>query len=131
MGLFDGEGSVSITKLRQGSYLNYQVTAAVSMVNEYLPRLFQASYGGRMCPSLRTGNQRDQWRWRIRGQQARPLLEDILKYGILKKGQAEVALHLLDLQCAGRKGHPISGEEKVLREADCILIHQLNKRGNA
>lgn len=130
MGLFDGEGCISIGGLNKVKG-HYQVTVCVRMVNEYLPRLFQASYGGRVLPDPRTGNQRDEWRWRITGQKAKPFLEDTLKYSILKKGQAEVALHLLDLQYIHHSGKPVSSEEQVLREADSILMHQLNKRGKA
>ena len=129
IGVFDGEGYINIHPVKPKGYLSYQVKAAVGMTSEYLPRLFQATYGGRVYFEPKTGNEKDEWRWILRTQQAKPLLEDIVKYGILKKPQAEVALHLLSLQHGGVKGKSVSDEEKVLREVDCILMHKLNKRG--
>lgn len=131
IGVFDGEGCVAISpgSRKYRERLHCHIQASVQMTNEYLPRLFQGTYGGRVYFSSRTGNHNDVWKWMLSNQQARPLLEDIVKYGILKKPQAEVALRLLNLQRANRRGHPISEGEKVLREADSILMHQLNKRG--
>lgn len=135
-GLFDGEGWVSIIKggKPKGAAIHceYTVRVGLKMTFEYLPKLIQMRYGGRVYHQRHKElNWRDCWCWQISDLGAKPFLKDIQRYSILKQEQIKVALQFLsEIRRNNEKvGIALSEEELALREADYILMRQLNKRG--
>jgi excisionase family DNA binding protein len=121
-GLFDGEGSISITHRKQWNYFYLGITIS----NTYLPvvervqQLLGGSIGGKRYknPKYKIGY----W-WRIDCRQAGQVLEMLLPYLIIKRQKAIVAIKFQNSirinTTQGRNGRllPLSPEEVAQRLA--------------
>lgn len=131
-GLFDGEGCITYT--RKGK-AGMGLLVTLGQTEEYLIRWLQIAYSGSVYirkPPVLFPNAKMLYVWRLFGRQASNFLKDIVPYLKVKKPQAELALRFqgyLDSGHWGGKGHPLTEEQKAIRETYSIMISNLNKRG--
>ena len=121
-GVIDGEGSISI--------IDKQVGVKVGNTKEWLCQWLKMQYGGYIWHQNAKGNQVEFWVWTITTRKAASFLKLILPYLQLKRPQAELAIMFQATQKhGGSKGSRYSDEERAVKEAQRILMHQYNKRG--
>jgi hypothetical protein len=116
-GLFDGEGSVS---LRDYQAKQFQATISVAQnpgPHRILERILREYPGGRIVPNKSC--QKLFWN----GTLARPFVEAILPYSIIKHRQLECYLEFLDLGGPYYAGSTSREERLVLIEEVQALIH--------
>ena len=90
----------------------------------------ELNFGGNSSVRPRTGNNKDYYYWVIYGHKAKDFLKQILPYLKLKQRQAEIAIEFQSNIFAGRNQHNSYTEsELAIKEAQVILMHQLNKKG--
>ena len=111
-GFFDGEGCVNIARyLKRGRPYH---TLAIIFTNTDFRVLawLQQRWGGNIYkPTLSHGRQRPYGHLRFSAGPARPLLQAMLPYLIVKKSQVEIALEFIQSRSAnrsGRQGDPVS-----------------------
>lgn len=125
-GFFDGEGMVAIYD-KSSSYV-------VVLANTDIRPLKRAQelWGGNLSCQPRAstkGALQDLWRWTICGRAARPFLEDVRPYLMLKAEQADVFLEVLQHIPNGRGERRGDGATEAIQGADRRL--RLLKRGAA
>ena len=110
-GLFDGEGSISITKRTVGRITPmYMVQVQISMRCKEVPEWFANHFGGSALVykqgkhALGNGNI---CKWVTAGHNAQSFLEVVVPYLIEKRKQAEVALEFpIGMSCMSRQFSP-------------------------
>ena len=137
-GLFDGEGCISIVKSHQPTkHYHYILCLRISSIDEWLMRLWQSNFGGSLrksipsTPCVTSGATRKPvWIWQGWARTAVPVLEALLPYLRLKRPQAEIALKFQErvTENSKKQGKSLSSEEIAVREAQRILISNLNQR---
>lgn len=139
-GIVDGEGCIRLrpngcweikTGDDKGQINRYwTVDLAVGNTVEMICRWLQYHFGGAVHPRPAKGRRKAYWLWRLYGYNAVAFLEQILPYLIIKKPQAELAI-VAGKRKSQRRGENwrISEGEKVIQEAEAILMHSLNKKG--
>ncbi len=123
-GFFDGEGSVAI----------YSKKYVVSLTNTDLRPLQRAKdlWGGFLSTqtvATRPFSLQDIWRWQIYGHSARPFLEAIRPFSMLKAEQIDCYLEALSSVPHRRGARRASGADVVIEAASARL--RLLKRGVA
>ncbi len=122
-GIIDGEGCINLNKTK--------LRVTVSNTKEWLCQWLRMRYGG--CIGVEKNNKPSNWavsyRWYINGKQAGVFLKMILPYLNLKKPQAEIAIRLQGARNGRGRRHLTEAEQAVI-EAENILMHNLNKKGN-
>lgn len=111
-GIVDGEGSISLTRVKQkGGY--WRVVLTVSSCDKGLIE-WCARWGGATLFDMDRGpNRRLQHRWTIVGQALRKLLKDIRPYLIIKADRAKWAAEGLDIISQPRKPYTKRNPEDV------------------
>lgn len=132
-GIFDGEGSVMISKQTspRPRRINptYRVRLQVNMTDSLIPQLFQNTFGGHINKfKPKKPNSRLAIAWTLAGHNCLDVLRELMPYVILKRPQMEVAKHFL-LNTPKQWSWGLTEEELALREVDYILCHQLKKGG--
>jgi hypothetical protein len=94
-GLFDGDGSFVIYKQPDGSGFNINIVFAQSVVN--ILEILQHNFGGYIYKGRKNINQRQQYSWRITGENCRKLLEKLHEGCILKYEQTKIFMDFLTL----------------------------------
>ncbi len=130
-GIIDGEGCIGIQKT---TYAN-AIYVAVVNTNEWLIRWLRFCYGGNIrIEKSRGPNNKPQFRWAIHTKQAGEFLKLVSPYLRLKRPQAELALSFQSRR--KHRGGPgikgavrMSDEERILDEANKILMHSYNRKG--
>lgn len=128
-GLFDGEGSVTITKPSTKSD-RYRVIVQIAMTHKPTIEAVQAAFGGRIQPvkqSVYNSNARDRYDWRLSGQAALDFLNSIRPWLITKAAAADVALRFKHNQ----RGERVTPETRAEREALRLELKEANRRGVA
>ena len=125
-GIIDGEGCISIYRMKVFSHLALRVS--VSSTDEWLCQFLKFSFGGHIYGPRRRGHNKPCWEWRITSAGAGEFLRLILPYLRLKRPQAELAIKFQGAKGRSRKG--LTEEERALEEAQKILLSSL-KRPNA
>ena len=125
-GFLDGEGCICLTRFgnkRQYIRLDVQVVQA----NEWVIQWLKYSFGGFVCKvkSYKL-HHKQRWAWKISSREALAFLKVILPYLKLKRGEAELAIKFQESR-RGR-GNRVTGAEKVLEEADRILMSKLKDK---
>lgn len=143
-GLFDGEGSVSISKTppqknTTSKLPRYRVQCIIGMVDPQALQKIHARWGGSIRYRINPRpNQRNSWYWAISSRKARAFLESILPYLLIKQRIAEVAVELQTHLTAsyGYRNGPGRGfnclpfdETVTLRDALYEEARALNRRG--
>lgn len=134
-GIIDGEGCISITRMKTGLTIHVGVT----MTNPSAIVLMKSIYGG---PSVyitkRAPNHKPVHMWRVQARKAERLLRDIRPYLLVKAEQCDLALSFRDHMRTGgalsRGAYYDPTSERHLatiafREAAKQRMHELNKRG--
>lgn len=109
-GLVDGEGCIRLHPSNKGKYRKYYPRLQVSNTYKPLLDMLVSQYGGaihgpkrspiRDCPT------KDCWDWRITGDKARQLLNDLLPFLIIKKQKA-IQVLAGDQKVEGARDKPI------------------------
>lgn len=124
-GIIDGEGCINISR-RQGKHQSTRLQVSVVNTNEWLCQWLKMQFGG-IVRSRRAykPNHKPSYSWQLGHKKASEFLRLILPYLNIKKPNAEIAIAYQERQHMGRatKG------QKVLNEADRILMASFNKRG--
>ena len=135
-GIVDGEGCIYIGKNKPNRHRNmttYALFVTVTNTNEWLIQWLRFSFGGSITKTVRKAkpNQKDAWTWCVAAQQGASFLRLVTPYLRVKKYQAEVALRFQgSKRPRGSYGAtPRTDEEMALEEAQCILMHELNRKG--
>jgi hypothetical protein len=95
-GLFDGEGCVNVTEVKPKPGRRsptFQTLARVSMTDQRSLHLPLDSFGGTIRLTSKVGA-RPIWVWRVYHKTAKPFLEAILPYLVVKRLQAELLIEL-------------------------------------
>ncbi len=131
-GIFDGEGSLSITKSKRLKCWNasYNVRASVQMCNAYIPNLFRMAFGGAICYQPPNGTHRATWRWHLETRNIIAFLEALLPYLHLKRDEAELAIQFQMQKKTKRtsQGNPYTSAEIAIFEAERLLMHNLHDK---
>lgn len=90
-GLFDGEGSIFITRMRM-SRDYHQLRVGINITHEATIKLFCSCFGGNKGIIIPKGNRKQQWYWRASGKNTLTFLETMVPYLIIKKEQAELGI---------------------------------------
>jgi len=127
-GLFDGEGCVSINKVRQKHYVRdgYQLRCSISITHEETSLWFKDHFGGSHKPIIRA-NARNYWQWVVVARKARKFLEEIEPYLVIKK---EVAGHGILFQKARDDSQAYNrSEENWNKETELyVAVRKCNAR---
>lgn len=133
-GIFDGEGTIGITRVKPKTYKNPRYTgrATLGMCVEPIVKMFQQRYGGAIRVEC-VPNRRPIYRWALVGNKGvLPFLEEITPYLIEKQ---ERALLLKEYtECVSDKRErtpngrilPVSEEELAIREDFYQKMKELN-----
>lgn len=92
-GLIDGEGYISLRPSNKGKYRKYY--PRIQVTNTYKPilDLLVEELGGTITPKRnKNPNWKEGYDWRLHGDAARKLLQDLLPYLIIKKEAAIITL---------------------------------------
>lgn len=116
-GFFDGEGCVNIARyLKRGRPYH---TLAIIFTNTDFQVLawLQQRWGGNVFqPTQLDGRRRPYGHLRLSAGPARPLLQAMLPFLIVKKSQVEIALEFIDSRSAnhgGRQGDPVATAKRA------------------
>ena len=129
-GIVDGDGSISLTRQYKRVY-SYRVAVQVSNTNEWLLQWLRLAFGGNVHSFQDKGYLR--WKhkaihqWIITATGALDFLKLVYPYLRLKKPQAEIAIKFLEMR--GQQKRWLKPDERVIAEAQRILMANLNKRG--
>lgn len=132
-GIIDGEGCISIQKSTGLKHRrNFFLSVRVTNTNEWLVNWLKMQYGG--CIVFRPnhdGIAKDSWQWSLGGPKAAEMLEYIKPYLMIKRPQADLALAFQHKKrdMIFKRQAPLSDSDLVLREADYLLMHHMNRRG--
>lgn len=137
-GIFDGEGSVTISirkpapQRHQRSPCHY-LRVCVGNTNEWLIRQHEFAFGGHISKREdpgKDGKCKTAWMWTVTSTQAAQFLQAILPYLHIKRPQAEIGLSLQrDRKVRRARAIPVSSEELAVREAQRLLLKKMNKKG--
>ena len=131
-GIVDGEGCIVIMRSkRQHSTArspSFCALLTVTSTDEWLPHQLRFAFGGTVYLLAPRTNHRKTWRWDIASKQAMSCLQALLPYLRLKHEQARIAITLETSIHPKRSPKPLTEEELAFREAQRILIHNLNQR---
>ena len=128
-GILDGEGDISIIRHKRpnATVYHWELIVAVSNTKWWLPQFLKMQFGGYLDFKEHQGNCKPSCRWTITAHQASVFLERILPYLQLKKQHAELAIAFQ--QRRGKIGAHLTSGQRVLDEADYIVMKTWNKRG--
>ena len=132
-GHFDGEGCICISKesCKSSVHPQYRVHIQVSSVDEWIIRQWHFSFGGLIFKGSPSNLRKHPlWVWKLKGGKTAEILKTLLPYLRLKKAQAEIAIGFCKRLQKGNLHPPLSPTELALREANKILISDLNQRKN-
>lgn len=126
IGLFDGEGCVSVASMKRGGWT---LRAVVQMDQEAPIRLMQQVWGGVVYQRATTRGVRP-WVWQASAQAARPLFAALAEHSLTKRRQAEIALQIADEMAAYLRGDrggakTCLGEKAINHEARAALVREL------
>ena len=123
-GFFDGEGCISLTKLRKQKRILLFVRLA--QCNEWIIRWFQHCFGGKVYCRSANGNQKEVWVWQVAQKSTLPFLRTIEPYLILKRAEAQLAIKFQE----GKRywGYKKPDRIKAVEEAQRILMHSLKDK---
>jgi len=127
-GIIDGEGSIDIYRVNaHREKPRYALRVCVGITNPWLPQFLKDVFGGSVyLTEHENPNHKDCWFWAVQAQKAVKVLLRITPYLQLKRPQAELAL---SFQSRKRKCSHLTDEQRVLEEADRILMKSYNKKG--
>lgn len=136
-GIVDGEGCISMRR-RKGGACRPWCCVDIANTNEWLIRWLQFSFGGSIFIDHREKegqeNHKRAYRLRLNQHASYEFLKVIYPYLRIKKPQAEIALEFYQTTFKdgrlrrGTKGI-LAESEKVIEEAQRILMAKLNKKG--
>lgn len=135
-GIIDGEGCISIQKVRSGNAkiasagYAYRGCVAVKMTDESLVRWFQevTGLGSAIKAQVPSGNRRQAWAWTCWSKQALALLNRVRPHLRLKGAQADnLAAFQYGMRFGGRQA--LTHSELAQREHHYQVSRKLNERG--
>lgn len=127
-GLFDGEGTIGITKPSPGARRRHRPVVAVCMTHERTVRALQAALGGNVREvntSKYNPNAATRFDWRLSGQAALDFVESIRPWLITKRDQADIILRFEP----GRRGVRLTDDQLMRRESLRQELARANQRG--
>lgn len=137
-GIFDGEGCVHIKRNKRKDCpkgIQYELIATVRMSNEYICRLFQMAFGGRIYQCKKREIYHKQlWQWIVASHQASDFLETLSPYLIEKKAEATLAFKFQDMKVPiraekGHRGFIRQGDGvAAVEEAEYVLMKSLKHK---
>ena len=123
-GIIDGEGHIAI--LNKPDCRSRKVQVGVTNTNEWLCQWLKMQFGGRVFTwKPYQKNWKPAYRWTLEFKRASDFLKLALPYLNIKRAHAEIAIAYQERRIMGKR----TDNQKVLDEADRILIANLNKRG--
>ena len=124
-GLFDGEGTIGIQKVKNGYGLRIQIQIYNKITYEIQDNFGGSAYGP-------YGKEKKAYIWRCNGLNAGKILELIFPYLVIKKEEAELAIdYLKTFEWGGGKGNRRTEKEKELQELYYIKMQMLKREGVA
>lgn len=127
-GLFDGEGTIGITKATPGTGNRNRPVVAVCMTHERTIRALQAALGGsvrEVDAAKYNPNAATRYDWRLTGQAALDFVESVRPWLITKRDQAEIVLRFETHQ----RGRRLTEDQRAAREDLRLELAAANKRG--
>ena len=118
-GFFDGEGCVSVSRRKRGSFIEHFISVQVGQNDERPLVALREKYGGSQCFSKTPSGC---YRWRIHGKEAEVFLTDILPYSLCKREQIRIVLEIRKLI-----GKPGSRMVRGVFEKKEALWHELQR----
>lgn len=121
-GMFDGDGSVNMSKVGAPGKQGYLLKAELSQCNEAFLKNVNAFFGntGKLYADSRTDKYTKETNHTLRfcGVAAKPVLEIIASHGIIKSTQAALALDFLDLPRVNAGGAKEAVRQRM-KELNC------------
>lgn len=126
-GIVDGEGTIGLYKRAGVKHTGLVMMVSIGNTNLWLLEFLKFNFGGSYGTSGKPQklNHKPKWTWRLVGIHAAEFLRLISPYLQLKRQQAELALEFYGRRHKGWR----TSEEKILDEADKILMASYNKKG--
>lgn len=127
-GLFDGEGSVTITKPSPSAPRRHRVVVQIAMTHETTVRAVQHACGGRVQPIRQAKynpNACDRFDWRLSDTAALTFLASVRPWLITKAAAADIALQFPE----GTRGRKLTTKLLAEREVLRVSLGKENKRG--
>lgn len=133
-GIFDGEGTIQVTRTRTSSNAEWRYTAqnSVTNTNEELLRYMKRKTGvGTIVPlGQRSARHKHRFLWYLRVDEVKALYPQMREYLVIKQQQADLMLEFLGTCIHGRgRGNPLTEQEIVLKAVIFDELAELNKRG--
>lgn len=136
-GLFDGEGTFTISKGRRKGYPDYSFEEIyITNSNKEVMDWLVGNFGGSVRIT-RYGDKKKNWKdvykWFLPAKERKNFIENIVQFLIIKKKQAHLLLEFLSLieaqngKIRGIKG--LTNAERLQRENILTQIRTLNRRG--
>ena len=129
-GFFDGEGSVTVARVRR-SIGDASYYLAISITQTSLPvlQLYQMCFGPAIYSVKRPVGMAPTWVWRARQAKKGLFLSSLLPFVILKKSQFELALHFLEAYRLSSSGPPyrLSQVARDMGEKYVVEFSKLNQ----
>lgn len=118
-GLFDGEGSVTITRRKQWNY--FFLTITITNTNKDVISKLQELLGGSVHHKIyKNPKYKQGWYWQANTKRAGLILEKLLPYLIIKRGKAEIAIqfqnHIRKGFKQGTDGRAVALSEDEIKE---------------
>ena len=136
-GLFDGEGTFTITTLKTAKYPKYYfVEVYLTNTNKGIMDWLSTILDGKACITRHSDkgkNWKDVYKFNVHAKDKEVFIKKIYLYLRIKKEQARLALELLSMireQKASKRGiGGLSLQEREARQQIAISIVSFNKRG--
>ena len=91
-GIFDGEGSISLSKTNSSKSNTFVLYVCVGNTNEWIIQQLKFCFGGIVTYQEPKGNKKPRWMWTLQAQKALGFLVLIEPYLHIKRPQAEIAI---------------------------------------
>ena len=124
-GMVDGEGCIRLCKgwSKRDQKYRYVIRITVTQKDYRIPLWLIKNYGGNFYKHMMKPAMLKVYRWTLSGQTAKPFIERILPYLILKKDQAELALDVLSK--APKSGRKMSQAYRDYCEKVFVIMKEL------
>ena len=129
-GIIDGEGSISISKMRtQSGNTSHRMVLCVSNTNDKMIDWLYEKFGGSVCYRPPVGcRKKDCWAWSLQGREAEELLRVVRDYSICKREEIDVALEFRATFKLGTNQYTAPEEDIIkLREDAFLRLKALHK----
>lgn len=128
-GFLDADGNISLEKSSSGDRPCYGVRVTFTNCNKKILEKIQQKIGGKLSLKKTKTGWRDCYLLRLRANESREFLPDIIEYLKIKKDRALLALDFLNEFTNGGRRKVRTDEDLAKQKEWYLKFKELNKRG--